>query len=186
MIPQDPYFEALIHCPHRVLGFSLKPFSWSHYEYLRAIGSPVASGEIDSLQSLAIAVGVCRSDDPLKNGVKYPARLRISAGFLPWNLEREAMKFRVYLEDFASLPETAESYTVKAGGKCKKTKPTIVPVALRIIARLVSMGIPEREAWTMPMAKTIWLGYADAENNGVKLTLLTEWELQTLREIHGN
>lgn len=186
MIPQDPYFEALIHKRHRVLGFSLRPFSWSHYEYLRAIGSPVAGGAIDSLESLAVAVAVCRSENPLVSGVQYPRSLRISAAFLPWNIESEAVKFRCYLEDFASLPETAESYTVKAGGKPKKTKPSIVPVALRIIARLVSLGITEAEAWTMPMAKTIWLGYADAENNGVKLTLLTDWELQTLREIHGN
>jgi|GEM_PF-4110042 len=186
MIPQDPYFEALIHKRHRVLGFDLQPFSWAHYEYLRAIGSPVASGAIDSVEALAIAVGVCRTKNPLTSGVKFPRRLRYSVAWWPWNLTREAEKFRCYLEDFASLPETAESFNAKAGGEKKKTKPSIVPVALRIIARLVSLGIPEHEAWTMPMAKTIWLGYADAENNGVKLTLLTEWELQTLREIHGN
>lgn len=181
MIPQDPYFEGIIHSKrHRVNGLVLRPFCWAHYEYLRAIGNPAYLGQIADPPQLAQAVAVCSSPNPLAVGPRFGLLPRLLAVLHGPCFAREAAKFAAYIQDYCSLPETAESLTIKAGKKPKQGKPSITPMALRIICRLIELGIPEERAWTMPLAYSIWLGYASAENNGAKLTLLTEWELKTL------
>jgi hypothetical protein len=146
-----------------VLGRLVSPFCLRHRVHLTALGSPfVKGGDIRALDVL-VAVKVCAGETIGKLTNKELGEVI--------ELNDDDNKMRVAALNFHNhmLEPNGPKFWQKDG----RAGSTGIPWVLNIIATLVSNGIEESRAWTMPECQAIWLSTAFAAMKGADLKVLT-------------
>jgi hypothetical protein len=146
-----------------ILGRLVYPFCLRHRVHLTALNSPfVKGGDVRALDVL-VAVKVCAGEPIGKLTNKELGEVI--------ELNDDENKLRVAALNFHN--HMLEADCPKFWQKNGSAGSTGIPWILNIIATLVSNGIDESRAWTMPECQAIWLSTAFAAMKGADLKVLT-------------
>lgn len=167
----EKFAEAWVNSKHKVFGYKLKPFSCWHKFLLGVYDSPFISQEDKDpeVEDIINAVLIFRLSYPQ---VPKPSRTWMKIRFFlrSWKIEQEALNLRLYFEDFLAFPEfwkKENEDTTNRGGP---------PDVLSTTTALLSLGIPEKNAWDMPIGKAFWYASAYAMQLGADLDFITAKE----------
>lgn len=163
--------------PQRVefLGYSLAPFCLRHRVRLYAIGSPfVESAEFTAAHMLA-AIKTC-AGLPIDDVTGKDRAMLHSWVNNQDRFEKAIMDFRTYMLE-AHWPKFWESNDVN-----RKAAGTGMPWILNLVANLISNGVDEERAWTMPECQAIWLSTCFSGLKGVDVNLLTTEDEQAMAD----
>lgn len=146
-----------------ILGRLVSPFCLRHRVHLTALNSPfVKGGDIRALDIL-VAVKVC-AGEPIGTLTNKELGELIELNEHETKMGVAALNFQHHM-----LEINGPKFWKKEG----KAGSTGIPWILNIIATLVSNGIEESRAWTMPECQAIWLSTAFAAMKGADLKVLT-------------
>lgn len=146
-----------------ILGRLVSPFCLLHRVHLTALNSPfVKGGDIRALDIL-VAVKVL-AGEPIGKLTN-----RELGEITELNYDYDKMKAAAMNISNHMLEENSPKFWQKDGSAGN----TGVPWILNIIATLVSNGIDEKRAWTMPECQAIWMSTAFASLKGADIKVLT-------------
>jgi hypothetical protein len=146
-----------------ILGRLVSPFCLRHRVHLTALNSPfVKGGDIRALDIL-VAVKVM-AGEPIGKLTN-----RELGEIMELNHDYDKMRAAALNINNHMLEANGPKFWQKDG----KAGNNGVPWILNIIATLVSNGIDETRAWTMPECQAIWMSTAFATMKGADLKVLT-------------
>lgn len=155
-----------------VLGHRLQPFTLWHWRTLAALGSPlVGDGEME-FADLLFAVRLCAlppfSPLPKMRGwwLRFCARIIERR----CDLLGELATFLQYLAHYKSGPLSIEG---EFGSPRVKLHP-----ALYLASALLSMGMSEREAWSVTPGLARWYLCGAADHEGRELLIVTDRQIE--------
>ncbi len=141
------FLECVVHRPHRVYGYKLRPLSLFHLAMLEQF-APTALTGLCTPRDLKLASCICSSRDATEFQRK-------SQSIWAWlaNLHKfdtQVTRFADYLEDYLTLPATNES---------KDTTNNPFPSGLTFAAKLIKeTGYDfERVYYSMAVSQIYWL-----------------------------
>lgn len=183
----DRFFTAFLSLSrHRVVGYTLKPFSLRHRLTLEAIGSPLApmSPRAGSTTpaDLILAARICSMADPFEatKGGSWWDKVWLTRMMVgQHHFLRQLDLWRLYIADTAQHPEVS----AKKKGNAARDKG--VDWKLMVVVSLIEMGFTEDEAWTMPEGRAMFYFYARAIREGAEIDMVTtsaEAKLPAARE----
>jgi hypothetical protein len=149
----------------KILGRLVSPFCLRHRVTLLSLGSPFvqSTGNIRPLD-LLVAVKVC-AGEPIGSLTNNEHGEIIELTDNVSKLIEQAVAFKGHmLED--NHPKFWEKNNNRAGSNG-------IPWVLNIIVTLVSNGIDEKRAWSMPECQAIWLATGFSAIKGADLKVLT-------------
>ena len=150
--------------PEEVLGYRLAPFSLRDRVRLHAIDSPFVEGTGFTPAAVVAALKTCAGQSLREITMKDKALLaRMDCE--PEFMQKTIAQFvgRMYVEHWPKFWETGKLEQRTSG----------MPWALSLVATLISNGVPEERAWTMPEAQAIWMSTAFSAMKGAEVNLLT-------------
>ena len=158
-----------------MLGRSVEPFSMLRRVQLESIESPFVNPDkpVRPLD-LLIAVKICAGEPIGKLSLKdyyYLSRLSHSESYFVKQMARFA--------DFVLIESWPKFWEKKA----KHHNSTGMPWVLTVVCNLVSHGIPEDRAWTMPESQAIWLHSCFAIGEGADMKVLTKEDEDLLAKL---
>jgi hypothetical protein len=171
---------------HKVLGYTLKPFSPWHKFLLGAIDSPFIQStptEVDFPSLVAAAQCCCLS---------YPQRFVYKKSRLRKLLNQIHMarhlasfnenidRFQEYILDYCHFPELWDPPEESGGGGKKKNPP---PDPLSTVMNMIKLGFSESESWDMPLGKAVWYQCAFASLEGGDVDFITDKERQIEKDL---
>lgn len=159
----------------KILGRRVSPFCLLHRVQLEAADSPLLrSGTPIRPIDLLVAVKVCAGEP-----IGKPSFLD------SWHVGKMANNEDYFVEQIAKFSSTVlvESWPKFWERKAKTGESNGLPWVLSVVANLVSNGIPEQRAWTMPESQAIWMNSAFAVIKGAELKVLTTEEEELLQEM---
>jgi hypothetical protein len=149
----------------KLLGRFVSPFCLLHRVQLEAAESPLLrSGEGIRPLDLLVAVKICSGERLDKLSWKdswYLGKMTANGDYFAEQIERFS---KFVLVD--AWPKFWEK-------KAKHSETSGTPWVLTVVASLISNGIPEDRAWTMPECQAIWLNSTFAISKGAELKVLT-------------
>lgn len=149
----------------KLLGRFVSPFCLLHRVKLEAAESPlVRSGTRVRPVDLLVAVKICageRIDELTWRDSWYLGKMTANQNYFSDQVER----FSQYV-----LIEAWPKFWEK---RAKSSETSGTPWVLTVVASLISNGIPEERAWTMPECQAIWLNCTFAISKGAELKVLT-------------
>lgn len=146
------------------LGYRLPPFCLRHRVRLHAINSPFVEAAQFTTAHMLAAIKTCASlpiDDVTG---KDKALLHVWAHNED-RLAKDITAFRTYMLE-AHWPKFWESDRIEQ-------RVSGVPWVLNLVANLITNGVPDERAWTMPECQAIWLSTTFSGLKGVDVNLLT-------------
>jgi hypothetical protein len=150
--------------PEEVLGYRLAPFSLRDRVRLHAIDSPFVEGTGFTPTAVVAALKTCAGQSLREITIKDKALLaRMDCE--PEFMQKTIAQFcgRMYVEHWPKFWETGKLEQRTSG----------MPWALSLVATLISNGVPEERAWTMPEAQAIWMSTAFSAMKGAEVNLMT-------------
>lgn len=156
-----------------VCGRRLRPLSLAHSVTLAAIGSPFARGNSRAVIGPAdflVALKVCASEWPFDVSLKptFGDRWRF------WRYSFDKARFTADLSSFIAYIDDNHALPV-IFSKPDTSAPESIPDELLTVATLMRRGgMSWREAWTMSVAKAVWLACALSRVEGGEVTIETE------------
>jgi hypothetical protein len=164
--------EAFLNAPHRVCGLSMRPLSVGHAFTLEAIASPFYHGQMGSEAELRLAAWIC-SRPPLT----LPDMDSWACRLWKWrkiDFAAEVQRWKTYVADYCATPQMW-SKTPKPGEQ--QAEPSKIPHALCTVARLMRLGMSEKQAWATPVGAAAWYEAAAYETEtGARLDIVTDSE----------
>jgi hypothetical protein len=149
----------------KLLGRFVSPFCLLHRVQLEAAESPLLrSGVGIRPLDLLVAVKICsgeRLDKLTWKDSWYLGKMTANGDYFAEQIDRFS-KF-VLVEAWPKFWEK----------KAKHSETSGTPWVLTVVASLISNGIPEERAWTMPECQAIWLNSTFAISKGAELKVLT-------------
>jgi hypothetical protein len=149
----------------KLLGRFVSPFCLLHRVKLEAAESPlVRSGCTVRPLDLLVAVKICageRIDDLNWRDSWHLGKMTANQNYFAEQVER----FSQYV-----LIEAWPKFWEK---RARSSETSGTPWVLTVVASLISNGIPEERAWTMPECQAIWLNCTFAISKGAELKVLT-------------
>jgi hypothetical protein len=149
----------------KLLGRFVSPFCLLHRVQLEAAESPLLrSGVPIRPLDLLVAVKICSGERIDKLTLKdswYLGKMTSNGDYFAEQIDRFS-KF-VLIEAWPKFWEK----------KAKHSETSGTPWVLTVVASLISNGIPEERAWTMPECQAIWLNSTFAISKGAELKVLT-------------
>lgn len=150
--------------PEEVLGYRLAPFSLRDRVRLHAIDSPFVEGTGFTPTAVVAALKTCAGQSLREITIKDKAllaRMDCDQEFM----QKTIAQFvgRMYVEHWPKFWETGKLEQRASG----------MPWALSLVATLISNGVPEERAWTMPEAQAIWMSTAFSAMKGAEVNLMT-------------
>lgn len=176
---QPVFKRALFHREPVVLKRQLLPLCCGHVMTLMvAENAYVTPGEIPTLLSLALAVGICsrthedaeawiKSDNLLEDTKRWGRKCR------KLDFTMEGARFEQYLRDFSIFPAR--------WSKSRNPQPTRHPWPL-LVATSIMPIVGESRAWNMPLPKAVSIWSAMDELDG-DTSLKTDWEIEALEQL---
>jgi hypothetical protein len=166
--------EAFLNAPHRVYGLAMRPLSLGHSFTLEAIGSPFYHGKLGTRQELRLAAWICSRPPlavPQMSGPRFWVWRILSARH---TFLHQVERWKTYVADYCAPPQMW-SKTTKAGDR--EPEPSRIPGALATVARLMLIGMTERQAWSTPVGAAAWYEAAHYEaETGQRLDIVTDSE----------
>ena len=164
--------EAFLNAQHRVCGLRMLPLSVGHAFSLEAIGSPFYHGQMGTEAELRLAAWICsRPALVLPNMDSWACRLWKRRKI---HFEAEVARWRTYVADYCAPPQMW-SKQPKAGEE--RGEPSKIPSAISTVARLMRLGMTEKQAWATPVGAAAWYEAAAYETEtGAHLDIVTDGE----------
>ena len=150
--------------PDEVLGYRLAPFCLRDRVRLHAIESPFVEGSGFTPSSVVAALKTCAGQSLREITMKDKALIaRMDAE--PEFLENTVRAFtqRMYMEHWPKFWESGKLEQRASG----------MPWIMNLVANLISNGVPEERAWTMPECQAVWLSTCFSGMKGAEVNLLT-------------
>ncbi len=150
--------------PDEVLGYRLAPFCLRDRLRLHAIDSPFVEGTGFTPAAVVAALKTCAGQSLREITMKDKALLaRMDAE--PEFMQKTIAQFcgRMYVEHWPKFWETGKLEQRASG----------MPWVLGLVANLISNGVPEERAWTMPECQAVWLSTCFSGMKGAEVNLLT-------------
>lgn len=146
------------------LGYRLPPFCLRHRVRLHAINSPFVEATEFTTPHMLAAIKTCAGLPIDDVSGKDKAMLHIWANNED-KFTKDVMAFRVYMLE-SHWPKFWETDRLeqRASG---------MPWIINLVANLISNGVPDERAWTMPECQAIWLSTTFSGFKGVDVNLLT-------------
>lgn len=150
--------------PDEVLGYRLAPFCLRDRVRLHAIGSPFVEEVAFTPANIVASLKTC-AGQPLREITMKDKALLARMGSEPEFMAKTIASFqeRMYM---AHWPKFWES------GKLEQ-RASGMPWVLALVANLISNGVPEERAWTMPECQAVWLSTCFSGMKGAEVNLLT-------------
>lgn len=162
----------------KLLGRFVSPFCLLHRVQLEAAESPLLrSGAGIRPLDLIVAVKICsgeRLDKLTWKDSWYLGKMTANGDYFAEQIER----FSKYV-----LVEAWPKFWEK---KAKASESSGTPWVLTVVASLISNGIPEDRAWTMPECQAIWLNSTFAIGKGAELKVLTTEDEELIDTLEKN
>jgi hypothetical protein len=159
----------------KLLGRFVSPFCLLHRVQLEAAESPLLrSGAGIRPLDLLVAVKICsgeRLDKLTWKDSWYLGKMTANEDYFAEQIERFS-KF-VLIESWPKFWEK----------KAKSSETSGTPWVLTVVASLISNGIPEERAWTMPECQAIWLNSTFAISKGAELKVLTSEDEELIENL---
>jgi hypothetical protein len=158
-----------------MLGRSVDPFSMLRRVQLESIESPfVSPGKDVRPLDLLIAVKICSGETIDRLTLKdyfYLGRMKSSEVYFV----RQMCRFSEFV-----LIESWPKFWEK---KAKHHNSTGMPWVLTVVCNLMSHGVSEERAWTMPESQAIWLHSCFAIGEGADMKVLTKEDEDLLAKL---
>ena len=158
-----------------MLGRSVDPFSMLRRVQLESIESPfVSPGKDVRPIDLLIAVKICSGETIDRLTLKdyfYLGRMKSSEVYFV----RQMCRFSEFV-----LIESWPKFWEK---KAKHHNSTGMPWVLTVVCNLMSHGVSEERAWTMPESQAIWLHSCFAIGEGADMKVLTKEDEDLLAKL---
>jgi hypothetical protein len=162
-------------CRLVVLGRYVDPFSMLRRVQLESIESPfVSPGKDVRPLDLLIAVKICAGEPIGKLTLKdrfYLGRLSASETYF--------VKQMCRFSEFVLIESWPKFWEKKA----KHHNSTGMPWVLTVVCNLMSHGVSEERAWTMPESQAIWLHSCFAIGEGADMKVLTKEDEDLLAKL---
>ena len=159
----------------KLLGRFVSPFCLLHRVQLEAAESPLLrSGAGIRPLDLLVAVKICSGERLDKLTLKdswHLGKMTSNEDYFAEQIDRFS-KF-VLIEAWPKFWEK----------KAKHSETSGTPWVLTVVASLISNGIPEERAWTMPECQAIWLNSTFAISKGAELKVLTSEDEKLIEEL---
>jgi len=150
--------------PDEVLGYRLAPFCLRDRVRLHAISSPFVEEAPFTPAAIIAALKTCAGQSLREITIKDKAllaRMDREPEFMGETMRR--FQQRMYMEHWPKFWESGKLEQRASG----------MPWVLSMVANLISNGVPEERAWTMPESQAIWLSTCFAGMKGAEVNLLT-------------
>jgi hypothetical protein len=150
--------------PDEVLGYRLAPFCLRDRVRLHAIESPFVEGSGFTPSTVVAALKTCAGQSLREITMKDKALIaRMDAE--PEFLENTVRAFtqRMYMEHWPKFWESGKLEQRASG----------MPWIMNLVANLISNGVSEERAWTMPECQAVWLSTCFSGMKGAEVNLLT-------------
>jgi len=149
----------------KVLGRFVYPFSLLNRVQLQAAESPfVMNAETVRPLDLLVAVKICAKEPIGKLSLKdyyYLGRMNSSEAYFI----KQMTRFSQYV-----MVDAWPKFWEK---RSKQADASGMPWPLTVVCSLMSHGVSEERAWTMPESQAIWLYSSFAISNGASIKVLT-------------
>ena len=159
----------------KLLGRFVSPFCLRHRVMLEAAESPlIRSGAAIRPLDLLFAVKICSGERLDKLTLKdswYLGKMTANEDYFAEQIE------------FFSKYVLVEAWPKFWEKKAKHSETSGTPWVLTVVASLISNGIPEERAWTMPECQAIWLNSTFAISKGAELKVLTSEDEELIEEL---
>jgi hypothetical protein len=164
--------ESFLNAEHRVCGLRMRPLSVGHAFTLEAIASPFYHGEMGSEGDLRLAAWVCS-----KPALELP-KMNSTACRLwklwPIDFTTEAARWAIYVADYCAPPQMWNKSPKKGEAP---SEPSKIPNAINTVARLMRLGMTEKQAWSTPVGVAAWYEAAAYETEtGTRLDIVSDSE----------
>ena len=146
------------------LGYRLPPFCLRHRVRLHAINSPFVEAAEYTTGHMLAAIKTC-AGLPIDDVTGKDKALLYVWAKDEAKLANDCMAFRTYMLE-SHWPKFWDT------GKLEQ-RVSGMPWVLNLVANLISNGVPEERAWTMPECQAIWLSTTFSGLKGVEVNLLT-------------
>jgi hypothetical protein len=150
--------------PEEVLWYRLAPFCLRYRVRLHAIGSPFVEGTGFTPAAVVAALKTCAGQSLREITMKDKALLaRMDAE--PEFMQQTIARFcgHMYVEHWPKFWDTGKLEQRTSG----------MPWIMGLVANLISNGVPEERAWTMPECQAVWLSTCFSGMKGAEINLLT-------------
>jgi hypothetical protein len=150
--------------PDEVLGYRLAPFSLRDRVKLHAIESPFVEGALFTPAAVVAALKTCAGQSLEEITMKDKAlliRMESEPEFM--NTTIKVFRERMYVAHWPKFWESNKTDQRTSG----------MPWIMTILANLITNGVSEERAWTMPECQAIWLSTSFSGLKGVEVNLLT-------------
>lgn len=150
--------------PDEVLGYRLSPFCLRDRVRLHAIGSPFVEEAAFTPASVVAALKTCAGQSLREITIKDKALMARMAAE-PEFMQETIARFcgRMYVEHWPKFWESGKLEQRASG----------MPWIMGLVANLISNGVPEERAWTMPECQAVWLSTCFSGMKGAEINLLT-------------
>jgi hypothetical protein len=165
------FLESLIHRPHVICGYKLRPYSLATAVALEAAGDPLTG--IPTPSELIIFLKICSAENPFNVDFRATFRDYYLARKMRNHVKlADAMQaVRAYVDDFAPMPTLTTPMEGPEGDIQAVSKPVSAPWAASRAASLhQSTNLSDKEIWGLPLGYIMWLDAAGAEHRGAKIT----------------
>jgi hypothetical protein len=165
------FLEAFFNRPHKLLGLTLRPFSFWHKLQLEKVNSPLMLGVPVSYQDMEFAANVCRSSypdvvAPVERSTRW-SRYKLLWRTATTDLQCEMNAFSDYVNDYLSPPKILPKG--QGGGAAPD-----IDDGLREIGYYVRMtGCSIEDAWNAPIGVLCWMNAAFAKSEGADFCIAT-------------
>jgi len=164
--------ESFLNADHRVCGLRMRPLSVGHAFTLEAIASPFYHGQIGSEEELRLAAWICS-----KPALRLPKMRSLACRIwqmLPIDFECEVDRWRTYVADYCAPPQMWNKAPKRGESQAQPSK---IPNAISTVARLMRLGMSEKQAWATPVGSAAWYEAAAYETEtGARLDIVTDAE----------
>ena len=168
--------ESFLNAPHTVCGLRMQPLSVGHAFALEAIASPFYHGKLGSEADLRLAVWIC-SLPPLALPQMDGWRCRLWK-WRKMDFVAEVSRWQTYVADYCAPPQMWNK-SPKAGEE--RGQPSRIPNAITTVARLMRLGMTEKQAWATPVGAAAWYEAAAYETeSGIHLDIVTDSEREAI------
>jgi hypothetical protein len=146
------------------LGYRLPPFCLRHRVRLHAINSPFVEAAQFTTAHMLAAIKTC-AGLPIDEVTGKDKALLYLWAKNDDRLSNDLLAFRTYMLE-SHWPKFWESQRIEQ-------RVSGVPWILNLVANLISNGVPDERAWTMPECQAVWLSTTFSGMKGAEINLLT-------------
>jgi len=199
--------RSQVYYSKRILGRRLKKFCLWHQFLLKTIDSPFMSGKPVTMRDLRIAVGICSLspfDSDNRKPWLVPTLLRLKAlfaprsrrkrpaapsdgteGLNPWQrvLRRKTDAFLEYCGDYLQEPEYSVIPMKLSKSSTPDTRRGRLDECIEHAGELITWGIPEQRAWSMPMGMANVYRIIARRAAGMDIDVITEEEREFMNQL---